>query len=82
MQDWVTRSIRSFIRTNRVVHSWHFQSIFHSFFTHFPFHFNSIVLENETENEKKMIAKWDPTLAFAKREPKNDHFCSFWHCAW
>ena len=29
-----------------------------------------------------MIAKWNPTLAFAKREPKNDHFCSFWHCAW
>ena len=37
----------------RVVHSWHFQSIFHSFFTHFRFHLDSIFLKNETENEMK-----------------------------
>ena len=30
----------------RVVHSWHFWSIFHSFFIHFPFHFVSIFSQN------------------------------------
>ena len=30
----------------RVVHSWHFWSIFHSFSIHFPFHFVSIFSQN------------------------------------
>jgi hypothetical protein len=66
----------------RVVHSWHFQSIFHSFLNNFPFHFVSIFLKIETENERKIDAKWNPNLAFEKRELKNDHFSSFWPCAW
>ena len=65
----------------RVVHSWHFWSIFQSFFNHFPFHFVSIFLKIETENESKMKVKWNPNLAFAKMDPKNDHFSSFWQCA-
>ena len=40
--------------SNRVVHSWHFWSIFHSFLNHFPSHFVSIFLKIETENERKM----------------------------
>jgi hypothetical protein len=55
---------------------------FHSFLNHFPFHFVSIFLKIETENERKIDAKWKPNLTFAKRELKNDHFLSFWPCAW
>ena len=36
---------------NRVVHSWHFRFIFNSFSHHFLFHFHSIFLKIETENE-------------------------------
>jgi hypothetical protein len=65
----------------RVVHSWHFWSIFQSFSNHFPFHFVSIFLKIETENERKMIKKWNPNLAVAKMDPENDHFSFFWQCA-
>ena len=58
---------------NRVVHSWHFWSIFHSFFIHF-------FLKIETENEWKMNKKWNPNLAVAKMDPENDHFSTFWQC--
>ena len=75
-------SVRTDLRLNRVVHSWHFRFIFRSFLNHFPFHFVSIFLKIETENERKMNIKWNPNLAFAKRELKNDHFSSFWPCAW
>ena len=67
---------------NRVVHSCHFPFIFNSFCHHFPFHFDSIFLKSESENEEKMNVKWNPTLTFAKRRLKNDHFSSFWQCAW
>ena len=67
---------------NRVVHSWHFWSIFQSFFYHFPSHFVSIFLKIETENERKINTKWNPNFTFAKIDLKNDHFSSFWQCAW
>jgi hypothetical protein len=56
--------------------------IFSLFFTHFPFHFVSIFLKIETENERKIDAKWNPNLVFAKKELKNDHSSSFWPGAW
>jgi hypothetical protein len=65
----------------RVVHGSHSWAIFGSFFNHFPFHFVPIFLKIETENERKMNSKWNPNLAFAKMDPKNDHFSSFWQCA-
>src|ERR1700679_2121103 len=67
---------------NRVVHSWHFWTIFESFLNHFTFQFVSIFLKMESENERKMNKKWNPNLAFAKMDPENDHFSSFWQCAW
>ena len=49
--------------------------IFGSFYNHFTFHFVSIFLKIETENEKKkMKKKWNPSLAFARMDPKNGHF--------
>ena len=66
----------------RVVHGCHFWAIIHSFLNYFPFHFVYIFLKIETENERKMNIKWNPNLAFAKMELKNDHFSSFWPCAW
>ena len=70
------------VNNNRVVHGCHFRAIFHSFLNHFPFHFVYIFFKIETENERKMNIKWNPNLAFAKMELKNDHFPSFWPCAW
>ena len=29
-----------------------------------------------------MNEKWNPNLAVAKMDPENDHFSSFWQCAW
>ena len=29
-----------------------------------------------------MNKKWNPNLAVAKMDPENDHFSSFWQCAW
>ena len=68
----------SFILIYRVVHSWHFWLILHSFFHHFLFHFVSI-FQNWNWQWKK---KCNPNLAFAKMDLKNEHFSSFWQCAW
>ena len=51
-----------------------FGPFFQSFFNHFPFHFVSIFLKIETQNERKINAKWNPNLTFAKIVMKNDHF--------
>ena len=40
--------------------------IFSPFFTHFPFHFNSIVLENETKDEKN-DCKMEPYPCFCTK---------------
>ena len=45
--------------------------IFGPFFNHFPFHFVSIFLKIESENERKINAKWNPNLAFAKIDLNN-----------
>ena len=29
-----------------------------------------------------MDEKWNLNLSFAKIDPKNEHFSSFWQCAW
>ena len=29
-----------------------------------------------------MNKKWNPNLAFAKMDSENDHYSSFWQCAW
>ena len=61
-------------------------AIFHSFSTHSVIIFHFILIpffsKMKVRMKKKMNVKWNPTLAFAKRGPKNDHFSSFWQCAW
>ena len=98
LKEWLKKGFRAdvnYLNLNdiRVVHSWPFSSIFHPFLTSFlSSFFIAFYSEMKLRIKKKWIwkylfltkwnPKWNPNLNFTKSELKNDHFSSFWHCAW